>query len=312
MTDASGNANHAELLSIAIPTRNRARYLHDVLAAFDEQIRRLDLSTETVRIYVSDNTSTDNTPELVNGFATRLPHMVSFRNPENIGGDRNFLQCIRLARGRFCWLVGDDDIINADALERVVQTLQNVDLALMINLDTNYQAVLKRPCQFASFRDFATECARLNPHLLAEHSLITSNIFRTEVFDQALAEATMSTSYAHMYGLASGLIKKGGAVYLPDFPVVTVRARRAPAVDGVWPGNLEKAWVDYLNWLKKEADLPELRPEAVVEHVRNALWQKIKKNPFKYVWNNLPALKQPQAYRWFLKRVLFMMRLKKD
>lgn len=311
MITAPENGNRAELLSIAIPTRNRAGYLRDVLTAFEEQIRRLGLSTETVRVYISDNASTDRTADLVREFAARLPHLAPSRNPEDIGGDRNFLQCIRLARGQFCWLVGDDDIINPGALEHILQTLRSVDLALMINLDTNYPAKLKRPCRFASLRDFAAECARVNPHLLAEHSLITSNVFRTVVFDQALAEATMSTCYAHMYGLANGLIKKGGAVYLPDFPVVTVRARRAPAVDGAWPGNIEKAWLDYLSWMKREMDLPELRPEAVVEHARNALWQKIKRKPFKYVWNNLPALKQPQAYRWFLRRVLFMMRVKK-
>jgi hypothetical protein len=115
-----------------------------------------------------------------------------------------------------------------------------------------------------------------------------------------------------MYGLANGLIRKGGAVYLSDFPVVTVRARRAPPEDGVWPANLEKSWLEYVGWMKQELNLPELRPEAVVELARDALWQKIRRNPFKYVWNNLPALKQPQAYRWFLRRVLFMMRVKKD
>jgi glycosyltransferase involved in cell wall biosynthesis len=307
----SAESSSAELLSISIPTRNRVSYLREVLASLERQIRELNLAPDTVRIYVSDNASTDNTPEVIKDFASRLPHLAFVRNPENIGGDRNFLQCVRLARGRFCWLVGDDDIINPGALEHVLRILRTVDPGLMIMLDTNYRAGVKRPRQFASFRDFVVECARVNPHLLAEHTLITCNVFRTVVFDQAFSEATLSTFYAHVYGLVNGLIRKGGSVYLSNFPAVTVRARRAPAVDGVWPGLIEKMWLDYFNWLKRELKLEEFDPEVVVRHARGVLWRKVKANPFKYVWNNLPALKQPKAYRWFLRRVMFMLRFRK-
>jgi len=182
---------------------------------------------------------------------------------------------------------------------------------LLINLDTNYAVQIKRPARFDCFRDFAAECARTNLHLLMEHSLITCNVFRTAAFDQAVSEAKMDTFYGHMYGLVAGLHKNGGAVYLSDFPVVTVRERRAAAVDGVWPDIIEKAWMDYLSWMRQELDLPELQPEKVLGLARGVLWRKITRNPFKYVWNNLPALLQPKAYAWFLRRVWFMNRGKK-
>jgi glycosyltransferase involved in cell wall biosynthesis len=298
----------AEFLSIGIPTRNRAGFLRDTLTAFEEQIRRDNLSPEVVRIRISDNCSTDSTPEVAKEFAARLTNITYLRNQENIGGDRNFLRCVTLAEGEYCWVVGDDDIINPYALEHVLTALRAEKPGLMIVLDTNYPAKLKRPARFASFRDLSAECSRVDLHLLAEHSLITSNIYRTEVFDKAFSEAMMHTFYAHMYGLVHGLAKRGGSVYLPADPVITVRQRRAAAVDGVWPDIIEKAWVDYLTWMKRKLDVPQMQPEQILEHARKVLLRKITRNPVKYVWNNLPALVQPKAYGWFLRRVWFMNR----
>ncbi|PWU18402.1 MAG: hypothetical protein C5B50_09445 [Verrucomicrobia bacterium] len=297
-----------EFLSIGIPTRNRAGFLRETLTAFEQQIRRDKIAPEIVRIRISDNCSTDPTPEVAKEFAARLPNLTYLRNPENIGGDRNFLRCIKLAEGEYCWVVGDDDIINPHALEHVLNALHTEKPGLIIALDTNYPAKLKRPARFASFRDLAAECSRVNLHLLAEHSLITSNIYRTEVFDTAFSEAMMHTFYAHMYGLVHGLAKRGGSVYLPDSPIITVRERRAAAVDGVWPDIIEKAWVDYLTWMKRELDLPEMHPEQILEYARRVLLRKIMRNPAKYISNNLPFLLQASSYRWFARRVWFMLR----
>ena len=74
-------------------------------------------------------------------------------------------------------------------------------------------------------------------------------------------------------------------------------------MDGVWPTNLEKSWHEYLQWLREKLQLAELDPDAVLEYVRGDLFRRIRAHPFKFVWNNLPALKQPEAYVWFFKRL---------
>lgn len=294
----------SEFLSICIPTRNRSYYLREMLTSFAGQIAELQLPLTTLKLYVSDNASTDDTPEVVKSFAARLPHLVYSRNAENIGADRNVIQCTRLARGEFVWVAGDDDIIEPGALGKILEALKEPGLALMVNLDTGYNARLKRPARFESFRDYAAECARSNPHILIQHTLVTSNIFRADCFDADYAETMLHTNYSHMYAMVKPVIEKGGAVLLPEFPAVTIRKRRAAAVDGVWPTNLEKSWHEYLHWLREKLQLPELDPDAVLEFVRGDLLRRIRANPFKFVWNNLPALKQPQAYAWFLKRLL--------
>jgi glycosyltransferase involved in cell wall biosynthesis len=295
----------AEFLSICIPTRNRATYLRDVLTAFQTQIEEQRLSPDTVRVYVSDNASTDGTAELVQGLAARLPHFTYWRQPQNVGAERNVLACARLGQGRFCWISGDDELINPGALAHVLQAIADPRLALLIMLDTGYEAGLKRPARFATYRDFAAECARVNPHLLVQHTLLTSNVFLLDRFEHAVAEAAMHTNYPHMYGILTGLLKRGGEVLVSDFPAITLREQRAPAVDGVWPANLEQSWHDYLAWQREQFNLPELRPEAALEQVRRALLARIKKHPFRFLWSNLPALVQPQAYWYFLKRLWY-------
>jgi len=148
----------------------------------------------------------------------------------------------------------------------------------------------------------------VNLHLLAEHSLITSNIYRTELFDTVLSEAMMHTFFAHMYGLVHGLAKRGGSVFVPDAPIITVRQRRAAAVDGVWPDVIEEKWVEYLTWMKGELALSELQPELIIDHARAVLRRKIARNPAKYVWNNLPNLVRLKSYTSFLRRLWFMNR----
>jgi len=291
------------LLSICIPTRNRAGYLQELLAALELQVREHGISPRALSIHVSDNASTDETAALVQGKARHLPHLSYQRHPENVGAERNVLACARLAQSPFCWIVGDDEVLNPGALAHVLAALQEPKLALLILLDTGYDSRLSRPARFGSYRDFAAECARVNPHVLVQHTLLTSNVFLTERFDFAAAEAAAQTNYPHMYGLLTGLLKQGGEVVVSDFPAITIRERRAPAVDGVWPTNLERSWRDFLTWQKQQFNLPELDPDVALAQVRRALFNKIRRHPLRYLWNNLPALAQPQAYWYFLKRL---------
>jgi glycosyltransferase involved in cell wall biosynthesis len=291
------------LLSICIPTRNRCGYLRELLERLEAEARGLNLPAGRIEIRVSDNASTDGTAELVRAMSARWPVLEHCPNEVNIGAERNVIRCFDLARGEFCWISGDDDRVHPGALGRILDALNDAGLGLMVNLDTNYEARIERPRRFGSFRDYARGCAQANPHILIEHTLLTSNVFRTARFDRAAAEAAIHTNYPHMYGLAQGLRDRGGAVLLTAFPAIEVRARRAPAVDGAWPENLERSWVEYLGWIRRECDVPELSPERAVGHVREALFHKLRRHPLRFIWNNLPALVQPQAYAYFFKRL---------
>lgn len=294
------------LLAIAIPTRNRSGYLKDSLGALVTQILELPDGPSRVALHVSDNTSTDNTPDVVREQQARMPSLTYHRHPENVGASRNVNSCVRQAKAPYCWVVGDDELICPGAVKHVVEVLSAPEPPdLLLCFDTGYESRLARPSRFKSYRDYATECARTHPHALVEHTLVTSNIFRTVLFDLTVAEDTLATDYSHMYAMLTGMRREGRGVYVTDQPVITVRQRRAPAVDGVWPTDLEASWLEYLRWQREQFDVVELRPQDAIEHVRQALWKKLTRHPIRYVRNNLHALKDPKAWRWFLKRLLF-------
>ena len=97
-------------LSICIPTYNRAALLRETLENVIAQ------ATNEVEIVVSDNASPDNTEEIVRGFQKRFPRLTYFRQSENRGADRNYLNAVACAQGEYCWLLGDDDLLEDGAI----------------------------------------------------------------------------------------------------------------------------------------------------------------------------------------------------
>ena len=108
------------LLSICLPTYNRAELLRECLASVGPQVAAL---APRVELVISDNCSPDGTREVVDEAAKKWP-LVYHRNDCNIGGTANFIRVASLARGEYVWLIGDDDLVTAGSLEHLLGVLQ--------------------------------------------------------------------------------------------------------------------------------------------------------------------------------------------
>jgi abequosyltransferase len=93
------------LMSICIPTYNRSHFLKLCLTSIYSQ--KFDHSL--IEVIVSDNCSTDDTPEIVENYKRLFPNLRYIRNETNIGPDRNILKVIQEAKGTFVKMQGDDD-----------------------------------------------------------------------------------------------------------------------------------------------------------------------------------------------------------
>jgi len=117
MTEQSLYAQRTRpLLTIAIPTYNRAACLRQLLSVLADQLK----NEERVELIISDNASPDETPTVVNDFISRGLQVRYMRNTQNVGSDANFLQCFEQARGKYVWLFSDDDLIVPGGVARVV------------------------------------------------------------------------------------------------------------------------------------------------------------------------------------------------
>ncbi|MFC5401872.1 glycosyltransferase [Cohnella soli] len=107
------------LLSICIPTYNRSRELVECLETTLPQTS----ANGIVEVCVSDNASDDATPAVLAEFSARYPQLRVVRQPSNIGGERNYLEIVKFARGKYAKLHGDDDYFVPGAVQPILYAL---------------------------------------------------------------------------------------------------------------------------------------------------------------------------------------------
>src|SRR5215467_89544 len=114
------------LLTIAIPTYNRARCLRELLSGLTDQLK----NESRVELIISDNASPDETTAVVKDFVARGLQVRYIRNATNIGPDANFLQCFEQAQGKYVWLFSDDDLLVPGGIAKIITycELANYDL----------------------------------------------------------------------------------------------------------------------------------------------------------------------------------------
>src|SRR5579859_6264340 len=106
------------LLTVAIPTWNRAPYLEQNLSQLLSETAML--RPDLVEILVSDNASTDETAATVEKIRQSGLVVRYVRNERNMGWAFNFAQCFDLAVGKYVVLLGDDDVFVNGALATVL------------------------------------------------------------------------------------------------------------------------------------------------------------------------------------------------
>ena len=113
-------------VDLLIPTYNRSKDLSDNLHFLAGEIRKLP-ENRKVRIVVSDNCSSDDTEEMINTFIASNPdiEVLSHRNSENIGLEKNMVQVLTLAETDYILWCGDDDVIEENYLTTCFETIEN-------------------------------------------------------------------------------------------------------------------------------------------------------------------------------------------
>lgn len=173
--------NGAYLLTIAVPTYNRIRYLTELLPEICTQVEVAMKAGYPIEVLVSDNCSTDGTREMVEGLQRTWGSLTYVVNETNVGGDRNFLLCVERARGTYVWLFGDDEVLEKGALLRLCRILDDKKPELVIGSSSG--AVDRF---FTSYKQALQTVSLGNWTFSWGHSLITANIFKRIVFDVVL------------------------------------------------------------------------------------------------------------------------------
>lgn len=113
------------LLSICIPTYNRADILNNLLVFLEEELSSFQHECD-IEVIVSNNCSSDHTDEVVETFNSKPHRNILFRynkNNVNIGIDNNLFKLLELAEGEYLWWMGDDDIYHPGVVKRVYDVI---------------------------------------------------------------------------------------------------------------------------------------------------------------------------------------------
>lgn len=113
------------LVSILIPTYNREKIILDTLNCAVNQ------TYKNTEIIVVDNKSTDNSYEIIKGFAELHPNVKVYQNEENIGPVRNWRRCLDYATGEYAKILWSDDLIAPDFLEKTLPYLEEHDVGFV-------------------------------------------------------------------------------------------------------------------------------------------------------------------------------------
>jgi abequosyltransferase len=200
------------LLSLAIPTYNRADFLRILLESL---VVAIPAGATGIEVLVSDNASSDNSEAVVAEFQSRLPQLSYWRNAENLGAERNLLGLAERSSGKYLWLVGDDDVVCPDGITLLLAALSNSPDYLFLNHMTIRDDVVSRNPMFPSDLD-----GNIRDHnqLLSQfdlsNGLLTAIVFRQDAFlavprDQYLQHEKVGLSFFFATLLVARLHPRG-------------------------------------------------------------------------------------------------------
>jgi glycosyltransferase involved in cell wall biosynthesis len=137
------------LVTIAIPTFNRAHWLRDCVRA------ALAQTYQNFEIVVSDNASTDQTPAVLEEFIDQRLRVIKQR--ENIGLFPNWNACLAEAKGEYIVFVPDDDKISPWLLERCVALIKTEPhMSIIMALGDGYVVAERRTLPARASRKLGT------------------------------------------------------------------------------------------------------------------------------------------------------------
>ena len=112
------------LVSIGLPVYNGAKYLR---VAFDSILNQ---DYDNFELIVSDNASTDETPEIIAEFAASDMRIKHFRQDTNIGAESNFKFVLDKAIGQYFMWIAHDDARDSNWISILLSEFRDGDLGV--------------------------------------------------------------------------------------------------------------------------------------------------------------------------------------
>jgi glycosyltransferase involved in cell wall biosynthesis len=204
------------LLTIAIPTHNRAKYLGLCLGQI---ARQLPGNEGKVELIVSDNCSSDDTKDVVRSFVERGIAIRYLVNSEDLGADRNFARCYQAATGKYVVIFADDDVFLDGALERVLGVLRGGEYGVVhlngygYSNDFQDEAPLQDECRDLIYDDASVFIKKIHCSM----TFSSGNIFNKSLTADIDPFEFVGTSLVQLGWILRAIVRAKKNVYIEEF-----------------------------------------------------------------------------------------------
>ena len=134
-------------LSICIPTFNRPDLLNNCLNSI--LIAKKFFTKLRFEVCISDNSNNFQSKSIINSYKKKI-NLTYKKNKKNIGYIKNYIKVVKMAKGEFVWVIGDDEILKPNTFKILSENFKkNTDIDFMyINsnfLQSEYFSKFKKP-----------------------------------------------------------------------------------------------------------------------------------------------------------------------
>ncbi len=239
------------LLSLTLATYNRARYLERYLTHHITAFESAGLDYELI---VSDNCSTDETPQILERHAQRHRRMRVTRQDSNIGAYNNIGFVLNEARGEIVVNIADDDVMVSHQLLNYVRRMDENRNLVMVQSpwflvdETQGDAITGKFYDFDGERTFGRyDYAQCLEFIINHHVFPECWLLRTSAVQSVIGERhSFAYTFFNMLTRALGL---GDVLFAPD-PHIAATAIAKGDNAHVGNGELMEGWDMYRGGLE--------------------------------------------------------------
>ena len=200
------------ILTIAIPTYNRAIFLQECLLS----LRKNNIDVTQVEILLIDNHSDDNTEDIVKELQKDMS-IKYIKNNTNIGPDENFKKCLRVASSKYVWIFGDDDLFMPNAINTILDILIKYQDVGLIHLraknftDQREHGKIEQIIDYAVFESDIEFIKQVHTNI----TFLSANIVNKEsIFDNINLDEIPNNNLGQVYWSLVATIKSDKNIFI--------------------------------------------------------------------------------------------------
>ncbi|MFT7098319.1 MAG: glycosyltransferase involved in cell wall biosynthesis [Rickettsiales bacterium] len=120
--------NKSPIITILIPTRNRAKNLDNTLKRIVRSVEYAKASDGQIEVVVANNFSIDNTEKVSKIWSDKYPYIKYYKHQEPYpSAEESLFNGIKYCNGEYVWSFGDDDFIHLNAVSTIIKTLSKTN-----------------------------------------------------------------------------------------------------------------------------------------------------------------------------------------